>query len=127
MTTGRSVARGEGDGQEGGEGNIFQEYEIYLTYMPTTVRVDEETKRELDQLQGLVQAETGRRISHSDLLRRLLDVARRHERELLGAGAAWRPPSAEHLRRLRTRLRDWGVETDARRVDEALYGGSPDA
>lgn len=107
--------------------NINAMAHIYSKYMSvTTVRVDSTTKQELDRLQGWFQAETGERISHSDLLRRLLGVARRHEAELFAPSPTWRPPSLDAYRRLRGRIQDWGVETDARRVDEVLYGEGPE-
>lgn len=96
--------------------------------MATTVRVDKDTKMELDRLQGLVQSETGDRVTHSELLRRLMSVARRHEAELMAKqGIQWRPPTQDELDHLLEGIEDWGVETDASRVDEALYGGDPHA
>jgi hypothetical protein len=92
----------------------------------TTVRVEETVKRELDRMQGLLQAETGERVSHSELLARLLAVARKHEAELFERPETeWRPPTREQLDRVLAKVKDWGVETDASKVDEALYGGSP--
>jgi hypothetical protein len=43
----------------------------------TSVRLDAAVKRRLDHLQGLAQAELGQRLSHSELLRRLLRYAER--------------------------------------------------
>jgi len=92
----------------------------------TTVRVDEATKRDLDRMQGLIQAETGVRLTHSELLARLLSVARRHEAELLRSGEAeWRPPTRDQLERLLAPARKVRVRSDASRVDDVLYGGSP--
>lgn len=92
----------------------------------TTVRVDNETKQELDRLQGLVQSETGARVSHNELLRRMVQVARRHEAELMAAhGMKWRPPTREELDILLEGVEDWGVDSDAAKIDEDLYGGSP--
>lgn len=88
------------------------------------MRVDDAVKEELVRLQGLVQAETGDRLSQSELLARLLRVAKRHEAELLEeAGERWRPPSGEELDVLFAGVRDWGYETDASKIDEVLYGG----
>lgn len=92
----------------------------------TTVRVDNDTKTELDRLQGLIQSETGTRVSHSELLRRLVQVARKHEAELMAAqGMKWRPPSREEIDILLERVQDWDVDSDASKLDEDLYGGSP--
>ncbi|MBI2078919.1 MAG: hypothetical protein HYT80_11215 [Euryarchaeota archaeon] len=94
----------------------------------TTVRVDDATKRDLDRMQGLIQAETGRRLTHSELLSRLLRVARRHEAELLREGVPdWRPPSADQLDLLLAPARRVRAKSDAAEIDDALYGGSPHA
>lgn len=94
----------------------------------TTVRVDERTKSSLDKLMGLVQAETGTRLTYAELLGRLLRLARQHEGELLlGSPDDWAPPSPLQLERVLRRAKDWGVRTDAGRVDDELYGGSPHA
>lgn len=90
----------------------------------TTVRVEQGIKADLDRLQGLFQSETGRRLSHSELLGRLLQLARRHESELMESGAGpWKPPSTQEMKRLLARVRDWGVKTDASKIDEDLYRG----
>ncbi len=92
----------------------------------TTVRVDNDTKKQLDRLQGLIQSETGARVSHSELLRRLVQVARKHESELMAEkGVKWRPPSREEVDVLLRGVQDWGVDSDASKIDEDLYGGSP--
>jgi len=88
----------------------------------TTVRLDGETKRELDRLQGMIQAETGARLTHSQLLARLLRVARRHEADILQEGGlAWQPPSAPQLARTLAKAQSVAVRTDASRVDDELY------
>lgn len=93
-------------------------------YMATTVRVGEDIKGELDRLQGLVQAETGDRLTHHDLLARLVRLARRHPDELVAAQESWAPPPPAALERWRRRLPpadgDLGIDSD--RIDEVLYG-----
>lgn len=92
----------------------------------TTVRVDEHTKRDLDRIQGLVQAETGTRLTHSELLARLLRVARRHEADLFRGGEAdWVPPTPTQLEALLAPARRVRTRSDAARIDDVLYGGSP--
>jgi hypothetical protein len=90
-------------------------------HMATSVRVDEEVKESLDRLQGLLHAETGRRVSHSALLARLLAFAERRQAEFLGEAPPALPSRgdvAEHLRRARR----YGVAIDVTRLDEELYG-----
>lgn len=91
----------------------------------TTVRVERAVKAELDRLQGLVQAETGDRLSHSELLADLLRFTRRRTADFLKARSEpeWAPPTKAELDHLQSYVRDWGVQTDSSKVDEALYGG----
>lgn len=89
----------------------------------TTVRVEDDVKRELDRLQGEVLAETGERLSQSQLLARLVRFARAREAAFLGSGdAPWRPPTREEMEAHFRQVED-GPRTDASRIDEALYGG----
>lgn len=87
----------------------------------SSVRIEGDVKTEFDKLQGFLQAETGERVSQSELLRRLLAVARRHEAELMGTAWSWRPPTREQLAKMKARLEPWGEPTDASKIDEALY------
>lgn len=94
--------------------------------MPTTVRVEDDVKREFDRFQGHLQAETGERLSHSELLERLVRFARAHEAGFLEQrGESWRPPTRPEMERHFALVKDWGVETDVTKLDEELYGGSP--
>ncbi|MFA5861096.1 MAG: hypothetical protein WDA16_05315 [Candidatus Thermoplasmatota archaeon] len=91
--------------------------------MPTTVRVEDEVKRGLDRLQGLVQAETGERLTHSALLARLLRVARLHEADLYASEAPRQ--RIDLVRRRLDKLAIHGAHTDVRTLDETLYGERP--
>jgi hypothetical protein len=92
--------------------------------MSTTMRLEDEVKIELDRFQGLLQHETGERLTHSELLAKLLGFATRRSGEFIASlhEPAWRPPTAEEMRRLFSKVQDWGVETDSSRIDEELYG-----
>lgn len=93
----------------------------------SSVRIEGQVKTELDRLQGLVQSETGERLSQSELLRRLLHFARRHEAAFLReAPTPWRPPTKAELALLRSRLEAWGEPSDASQIDDVLYGGERD-
>lgn len=88
----------------------------------TTVRLDHETTQELRRLQARIRAETGARLTHSQLLARLVRVARRHEADFLQEGGlAWQPPSAAQLARTLAKAQSVAVRTDASRVDHELY------
>lgn len=92
--------------------------------MPTTVRVDEVVKDQLDRLQGLVQAETGERLTHSALLARLLRVARMHEGDLY-ANELRPSQTKEEIRARLARLAVRVGPTDVRELDDVLYGEHP--
>lgn len=92
--------------------------------MPTTVRVEDDVKRELDRLQGELLADRGERLSHSELLARLLRIARAHERELFEGAPTGRPTRA-NIDRLLARAPAVNVRARARDVDDALYGSRP--
>lgn len=94
----------------------------------TTVRVEAKVKKELDAFQGYVQSETGERVSHSELLARLVRFARQNEARFLASGEeGWTPPTKEQLEELLGRVRrvrlPKDLEVDATRIDEVLYGG----
>lgn len=90
----------------------------------TTVRVEERVKREFDRLQRRLRAAAGRRVSHSELLARLVRFARAHEEAFLGDGdEPSAPPTRADLERIFARVRDWGVATDVTKLDRVLYGG----
>lgn len=92
--------------------------------MPTTVRLEDEVKRELDRLQGELLAERGERISHSELLARLLRFARRDDRFFGDEGADTRP-SPRDVERLLARVPDVRVRTRVRDLDRDLYSERP--
>ena len=43
--------------------------------MTTSVKMDEETKSQLEELQAKIKLETGRKVTQQELLRRLVDDA----------------------------------------------------
>lgn len=93
--------------------------------MSTTVRLEDEVKLQFDRLQGELLAERGERLSHSELLARLVRFARSREAEFLAAADAWRPPTRAQLDALLARAPPVRVRTSARDVDDALYGERP--
>jgi hypothetical protein len=93
--------------------------------MPTTVRVEDDVKLELDRLQGLVQAETGERLTHSALLARLVRVARRHESEIYTSKDAGRRRDAAAIRARLAKLAIDIGPSDVRDIDAVLYEERP--
>lgn len=93
--------------------------------MHTTVRVEDEVKLALDRLQGEFLAERGERLSHSELLARLVSFARRREADFLAEGRAWRSPTRAELDAVLARAPAARTRARARDVDAALYGDRP--
>lgn len=83
--------------------------------MSTSIKVTEKTKKKLDMLQAKIMLGTGEKVSLQELVDRISNLSMRHEKEIVGKlpplakDPAWR------------KAIDWGVETDASRVDEYLY------
>ncbi len=92
--------------------------------MPTTIRLADAVKRDLDALQGEFLAERGERLSHSELLARLLRFARANEDRLFADEAEHRP-TADDIERLIAGLPTLRVRTDSRDIDKVLYGRRP--
>lgn len=93
--------------------------------MVTTIRLEDPVKRELDRLQGDLLAERGERLSHSEVVARLVRLARLHEDEILGSAAEATPPTRAQIDALLARVPDVRVRARARDVDDALYGSRP--
>lgn len=83
--------------------------------MTTSIKVRDATKSKLDALQARFAVSTGEKLSFQTLIDKISDYALLHEDDLikklpaLEDDPAWRAPI------------DWGVETDASKVDEYLY------
>lgn len=93
----------------------------------TTVRVQQEVKQDLDRLQDQVASQEGSRPSHSELLARMVHFVDRRESEFFEEPNVPRRRrwSRERFERFLGGLPRSGPRTDARRVDEVLYGGEP--
>ena len=97
---------------------------MHMRRMSTTMRLEDEVKIELDRFQGLVQHETGERLTQSQLLHRLLRFAQQREAEFFNADEdAWRPPTRGEMEMLFSKAGYFGP-TDASKIDQALYGES---
>lgn len=84
----------------------------------TTLRIDTREKRRFDKLQATLRLMTGRRITHSDLLARLLDQGEASPEAL--AGRSWRPLTKKEIEYVMGLPMDFGFELGD--VDEVLYG-----
>lgn len=93
--------------------------------MPTTIRLEDTVKRELDRLQGDLLAERGERLSHSEILARLLRFVQDRADDFLGATADPPRPTPAEIDRVLAGAPDIRIQTRARDVDRALYGSRP--
>jgi hypothetical protein len=91
----------------------------------TTIRLDASVKRALDEFQGYIQSETGERVSHGELVARLLRFVRRNEATFLASRdeSEWVPPTVAQLDALLAKTKRVRVKTNVSKLDEELYGG----
>lgn len=91
--------------------------------MATAVRMDEETKSKLEELQAEIKLRTGQRATQQEILGRLVDSAIESRAEFVdsfrdGTDAL----SADEIDRFDSGTISSGVETDEDDIDEILYG-----
>lgn len=91
--------------------------------MPTSVKMDEETKSRLEELQAEIRLETGTKITQQELLAELVDRTYETREAFVESFRETTVPlddsarEAFHAGRISS-----GVETDEDDVDEVLYG-----
>jgi len=93
--------------------------------MATSVKMDEDTKSRLEELQALVKLRTGRKVSQQALLDRLVEQAYESREafvESFRVDDDWEGLSEAEIERWLSGTTDWGVETSEADVDETLYG-----
>ena len=95
--------------------------------MSTSVKMSEEGKRILDNLQARLLLATGKKISQRELLDTLVKLSAEREDELFtfitGVKLPLPPEEVEKLMMFPT---DWGVETKEEELDIYLYGRKGD-
>lgn len=91
--------------------------------MTTAVKVDDDAKSRLEELQAEIRLRTGRRVTQQALLSRLIDDAYTSREAVIDSFREERVPLTEdeiaamHRGRIAS-----GVETDEEDIDELLYG-----
>ncbi len=92
----------------------------------TTLRIDQETKARFDELKHLVEEEVGQTASQDEFVSWLISFASARRSDFLKEREGpWRPWTREELDDFLDNVVDLGIETDASRIDEELYGGGP--
>ena len=94
-----------------------------LPIMATTVKVDEDAKSRLEELQAEIRLRTGRNVTQQELLTRIIDGAYESRDEVVDSFRESTVPLSEDEKETmrRGRFRS-GVETDEGDIDDALYG-----
>lgn len=94
-----------------------------LIIMVCTLKVRDELKRRLDELQASLLLERGEKISQQDIVERLLRFALDHPVQALQRIDEFVPVEDDHAWKALENPVDWGVADASRDIDEHLYGG----
>ena len=90
--------------------------------MPTAVKIHEDAKSRLEELQAEIRLETGRNVTQQDLLTQLIDEAYESREEVI---ESFREGSSALTDDERARFNQGrissGVETDEDDIDDILY------
>lgn len=90
--------------------------------MPTAVKVDDDAKSRLEELQAEIRLRTGRTVTQQELLSRLIDDAYTSRAALIDSFRESSVPlSDEEKATMRGGRISSGVETDEDDIDEILY------
>jgi len=91
--------------------------------MATAVKVDEETKSRLEELQAEIRLRAGRSVTQKELLERLIDDAYESRAEVIDSFRESTVPLTETEKAAMQEGRvSSGVETDEEDIDDILYG-----
>lgn len=91
--------------------------------MATAVKMDEEAKSLLEELQAEVKLETGKKVTQQELLSRLVEDAYESKSEFVDSFRETTVPlSDEEREAFHSGMFSSGVETDEDDIDDVLYG-----
>ena len=91
--------------------------------MATAVKVDEDAKSRLEELQAEIRLRTGKNVTQQELLSRLIDDAYESRDAVIDSFRESTVPLSEAEKEAMARGRiSSGVETDESDIDEILYG-----
>jgi len=91
--------------------------------MATAVKVDEDAKSRLEELQAEIRLRTGKKVTQQELLSRLIDDVYASRDEFVDSFRDSTVPLSESEKETLRRGRfSSGVETDEDDIDEILYG-----
>jgi len=91
--------------------------------MATAVKVDEETKSRLEELQAEIRLNAGQSVTQKELLERLIDDAYESRSEVIDSFRASTVPLTDaEKERMQDGRFGSGVGTDEEDIDDILYG-----
>ena len=91
--------------------------------MATAVKVDEDAKARLEELQAEIRLRTGVKVTQQELLTRLIDDAYASREDVIDSFRDTTVPLSEAEKdAMREGRISSGVETDEEDIDEILYG-----
>jgi hypothetical protein len=91
--------------------------------MATSVKMDEDTKSDLEELQAQIRLETGKRVTQQEILARIVDRAVQSKSELVDSFRDELEPIGDDERdAFHAGMIASGVETSESDVDDELYG-----
>jgi len=91
--------------------------------MATAVKMDEETKSRLEELQAEIKLKTGKKVTQQEVLARLVESAIESRSEFVDSfREGTRSLTDEELARFDEGQISSGVETDEEDIDDILYG-----
>ncbi|WP_049926341.1 hypothetical protein [Halopiger goleimassiliensis] len=91
--------------------------------MATAVKVDEDAKSRLEELQAEIRLRTGRNVTQQELLTRLIDGAYESRDEIIDSfRESTVPLSEDEKEAMREGRFRSGLDTDESDIDDVLYG-----
>lgn len=91
--------------------------------MATAVKMDEEAKSQLEELQAEIKLKTGKKVTQQEILSRLIESAIESRSEFIDSFRDSNVTlSDEVIQQFNEGMISSGVETDEEDIDEILYG-----
>ena len=91
--------------------------------MATAVKMSEDAKSQLEELQAEIRLKTGEKVTQQEILERLVDSAVRSRTAFIDSFRdSAEVLSADEIDQFNTGMISSGVETDEDDIDEILYG-----
>jgi hypothetical protein len=91
--------------------------------MATAVKMDEETKSKLEELQAEIKLKTGKKVTQQEVLSRLVDSVSESRSEFIDSfREAEVSLSDDEIEQFNEGMISSGVETDEEDIDDILYG-----